>query len=280
MQFYEKDFVSLYLSNLKKIEELTSTKQKLTMYIHPQLGYVFTINDEIQHVEKYQILYHEMLVHLPMSFISKPQDALIIGGGSLFAAYEILKYPTIKNLTLCDYDHTVLELMKKYYPHAREVMNSPKFNFVEKDGIDFIKNIYKEYDIIINDCFNLPQESENNNINLFHLLSNALSECGICCDIIYRHIFDRKTTIDTLKELCVYQNVAFSLVTVPEYPGVLHLETMWGNNKNLNQKQTQVFNEYQKEFILKEKNSFDYYNPQYLSYYLYLPPYITKQFTI
>lgn len=280
MQFYEKDFVSLYLSNLKKIEELTSTKQKLTMYIHPQLGYVFTINDEIQHVEKYQILYHEMLVHLPMSFISKPQDALIIGGGSLFAAYEILKYPTIKNLTLCDYDHTVLELMKKYYPHAREVMNSPKFNFVEKDGIDFIKNIYKEYDIIINDCFNLPQESENNNINLFHLLSNALSECGICCDIIYRHIFDRKTTIDTLKELCVYQNVAFSLVTVPEYPGVLHLETMWGNNNNLNQKQTQVFNEYQKEFILKEKNSFDYYNPQYLSYYLYLPPYITKQFTI
>lgn len=280
MQFYEKDFVSLYLSNLKKIEELTSTKQKLTMYIHPQLGYVFTINDEIQHIEKYQILYHEMLVHLPMSFISKPQDVLIIGGGSLFAAYEILKYPTIKNLTLCDYDHTVLELMKKYYPHAREVMNSPKFNFVENDGIDFIKNIDKEYDIIINDCFNLPQESENNNINLFHLLSNALSECGICCDIIYRHIFDRKTTIDTLKELCVYQNVAFSLVTVPEYPGVLHLETMWGNNNNLNQKQTQVFNEYQKQFILKGKNPFDYYNPQYLSYYLYLPPYITKQFTI
>lgn len=280
MQFYEKDFVSLYLSNLKKIEELTSTKQKLTMYIHPQLGYIFTINDEIQHVEKYQTLYHEMLVHLPMSFICKPQDALIIGGGSLFAAHEILKYPTIKNLTLCDYDHTVLELMKKYYPHAREVMNSPKFNFVENDGIDFIKNIDKEYDIIINDCFNLPQESENNNINLFHLLSNALSECGICCDIIYRHIFDRKTTIDTLKELCVYQNVAFSLVTVPEYPGVLHLETMWGNNNNLNQKQTQVFNEYQKQFILKEKNPFDYYNPQYLSYYLYLPPYITKQFTI
>ncbi len=280
MHFYENDLISLYLSDLKKIEELDSLKQKLTMYTHPQLGYIFTINDEIQHVEKYQTLYHDMLVHLPMSFIYKPQDALIIGGGSLFAAYEILKYPTIKTLTLCDYDHAVLELMKKYYPHACEVMDNPKFKFIEKDGIDFIENLDRKYDIIINDCFNLSQASENNNINLFHLLSNALSEFGVCCDIIYRHIFDRKTTINTLKELCTYQNTAFSLVFVPEYPGVLHLETMWGNNKNLNQKQTQIFNEYQKEITSGGMNPFNYYNPQYLSYYLYLPPYITKQFTI
>lgn len=280
MHFYENDIISLYLSELKKIEELDSSKQKLTMYTHPQLGYIFTINDEIQHIEKYQTLYHDMLVHLPMSFICKPQDALIIGGGSLFAAYEILKYPTIKTLTLCDYDHVVLELMKKYYPHALEVMNSPKFEFIEKDGIDFIENLDRKYDIIINDCFNLSQASENNNINLFHLLSNALSEFGVCCDIIYRHIFDRKTTINTLKELRTYQNTAFSLVFVPEYPGVLHLETMWGNNKNLNQKQTQIFNEYQKEITSRGTKLFNYYNPQYLSYYLYLPPYITKQFTI
>lgn len=280
MHFYENDFVSLYLSDLKKIEELNSPKQKLTMYIHPQLGYVFTINDEIQHIEKYQTLYHDMLVHLPMSFICKPQDALIIGGGSLFAAYEILKYPTIKTLTLCDHDHNVLEFMTKYYPHAYKVMNSPKFKLIEKDGIDFIGNLDKKYDIIINDCFNLSQASKYNNLNLFHLLSDALSEFGVCCDIIYRHIFDRKTTVDTLKELCTYQNTAFSLVAVPEYPGILHLETMWGNNKNLYQKQTQVFNEYQKEIISRNVEPFNYYNPQYLPYYLYLPPYITKQFTI
>ena len=280
MDFYENDLISLYLSGLEKLEELVSSKQRLTMYTHPQLGYIFTINDEIQHIEKYQALYHDMLVHLPMSFIRKPQDALIIGGGSLFAAYEILKYPTIKTLTLCDHDYMVLELMQKYYSHAGEVINSPKFKFIEKDGIDFIKNLDKTYDIIINDCFNLSQASKNYNTNLFYLLSNALSESGVCCDIIYRHIFDRKTTIDTLKELCTYQNIAFSLVSIPEYPGVLHLETMWGNNKNLNQKQTQIFNEYQKKLILRGVKPFNYYNPQYLSYYLYLPPYITKQFTI
>lgn len=278
MQFHENDIISLYLSDLIKMEEINSAKQKLTMYQHPQLGYVFTINDEIQHIEKYQALYHEMLVHLPMSFITKPENALIIGGGSLFAAQEILKYPTIESVTLCDYDHMVLDLMKKYYPHACSVINNPKFTFTEQEGINFISNLNEKYDIIINDCFNLAAESEHNKINLFRLLSNSLSSRGICCDIIYRHIFDRKITVDTLKELSTYKNVAFSLVTVPEYPGVLHLQTMWGNNKNLNQNQKNVFNEYQQ--ILFDKEFFSYYNPYYLSYYLYLPPYITKQFII
>ena len=280
MQFHENDTVSLYLSELTKIESINSGKQKLSMFKHPQLGYVFTLNDEIQHIEKYQSLYHDMLVHLPMSFIKKPKDVLIIGGGSLFAAYEVLKYPTINSVTLCDYDHLVLDMMKKYYIHACEVMRNTKFNYIEDDGINYIINMNKKYDVIINDCFNLSLESERHNINLFHILSDSLSECGICCDIIYRHIFDRKTTVETLKELCTYANVAFSMVAVPEYPGVLHLETMWGNNKNLNQKQTRVYNEYQREIILGKKELFNYYNPRYLQYYLYLPPYITKQFTV
>ena len=143
MHFYENDFVSLYLSDLKKIEELNSPKQKLTMYIHPQLGYVFTINDEIQHIEKYQTLYHDMLVHLPMSFICKPQDALIIGGGSLFAAYEILKYPTIKTLTLCDHDHNVLEFMTKYYPLTNAVSATVQYGDLEEiQKVAGVKDVY------------------------------------------------------------------------------------------------------------------------------------------
>ncbi len=280
MFFHENDIISLYLSSLKKLDEVNSEKQKLTLYVHPQLDYVFTINDEIQHIEKYQNLYHDMLVHLPMSFIQNPHNALIIGGGSLFAAYEVLKYTSIESLTLCDYDQKVIELMKKYYVHANIVVNNPKFRYIENEGIDFLKKVNNKYDIIINDCFNLSQASKASKIDLFYLLSSILTEDGICCDIIYRHIFDRKTTLDTLKKLSTYKNTAFSLVAVPEYPGVLHIETMWGNNKNLFQKQTQIINEYQKDAIAKNKKVFEYYNPQYLSYYLYLPPYITKQFTV
>lgn len=280
MEFHEKDTISLYLSDLHKIEEFVSSKQKLTMYQHKELGYVFTINDEIQHIEKYQALYHEMLVHLPASFISEPETALIIGGGSLFAANELLKYPSIKSVTLCDYDLAVLNMMKKYYTHANDVLRCNRFSYVECDGLQFIRENEKQYDIIINDCFNLALESQAKEINLFDELYESLTENGISCDIIYRHIFDRKTTIVTLKELRKYSNIAFSLVSVPEYPGVLHLETMWGKNKNLFQKQKKVYNKFQQTIIASNQNPFDYYAPAYLQHYLYLPPYISKQFII
>lgn len=280
MEFHENDTISLYLSNLEKIEEFNTQKQRLTMYRHLELGYVFTINDEIQHIEKYQALYHEMLVHLPMSFISSPKKALIIGGGSLFAANEMLKYPSIKSVTLCDYDHNVIELMKKYYTHANTVMKDKRFTYIENEGHQFIMANNEKYDIIINDCFNLALESQITNINMFNQLYESLSEDGICCDIIYRHIFDRATTINTLRELHKYRNIAYSLVSVPEYPGVLHIETMWGKNKHLSQNQNKIYNEFQKSVIENKSQTFVYYSPEYLGYYLYLPPYITKQFTV
>ncbi|MGL5260050.1 MAG: spermidine synthase [Lachnospiraceae bacterium] len=127
------------------------------------------INGEIQHIQNYQCPYHELLVHLPASFIVEPQTALIIGGGSLFAAYELLKYLSIKSVFLCDFDSTILQLMKKYYSHAREVMNNPRFHFIEQEGIDFILNCTNQYDLIINDCFNLLAMSKQLNISLYSM---------------------------------------------------------------------------------------------------------------
>ena len=98
----------------------------------PLLGLILTINNEIQHIERYQCLYHELLVHLPVSFCAEPKTALIIGGGSLFAAHEILKYPSIKKVVLCDHDHSVLDLMEKYYSHAKMVKKDLRFHFIEQ----------------------------------------------------------------------------------------------------------------------------------------------------
>ena len=75
MNFYEKENISLYLDNLKRLESMVTLKQK---------------------------------IDLPISFCDCPQTALVLGGGSLFAAYELLKYPSILAITLCDHDYTVL----------------------------------------------------------------------------------------------------------------------------------------------------------------------------
>lgn len=280
MNFYEKESVSLYLQDLNQLENIYSSKQHIELYKHPELGNILVINDEIQHIENYQCLYHELLVHLPMSFIMKPTSALIIGGGSLFAANEILKYPSIEKVTLCDYDHCVLDVMGNYYDHAKKVMANPKFYFVESDGIDFINQCQNNYDLIINDCFNLVAIGEEKSFSMYKRLKELLTPEGVCCDIIYRHIFDYLVTRNSLKELKELGEIVLSLVTVPEYPGILHIETIWGKNMNLCQCQKEVINQYQQSIISGEKNPFNFFSPDNLPFYLYLPPYIRKMFNV
>ena len=138
MDYYEKEPVSLYLSELTLIEKYNSDKQTISLFNHPWLGRILVINDEIQHIENYQVIYHEMLVHLPISFIPEIYNVLILGGGSLFAAEEVLKYSSVTQLTLCDYDLSVLEIMKKYYSHANRVYNDKRFHYVNNDVSNFI----------------------------------------------------------------------------------------------------------------------------------------------
>ena len=276
MDYYEKEPVSLYLSELTLIEKYNSDKQTISLFNHPWLGRILVINDEIQHIENYQVIYHEMLVHLPISFIPEIKNVLILGGGSLFAAEEVLKYSSVTQLTLCDYDPSVLEIMKKYYSHANRVYNDKRFHYVNNDVSNFIMTCDVKFDLIINDCFNISNQSNNDDVSYYHIMSELCSSTGLCVDIIYRHIFDKQTTRDALLYLKKENNVVLSMVSVPEYPGILHLETIWGNSSFLSQSAQKVVNRIQNS----SPSFFTYYNPKYLEYYLYLPPYIQNKFTL
>ena len=274
MNFYEKENISLYLDNLKLLESMVTLKQKIEIYRHDTLGLVLVINGEIQHIENYQCMYHEQLVHLPISFCDCPQTALVLGGGSLFAAYELLKYPSIQAITLCDHDYTVLKLMEHYYNHAKTVLADKRFHFVENDGVEFLDRDKTHYDVIVNDCFNLLKESNTYGYSFFKKMNDMLTDKGVCSDIIYRHIFDGTITHDSIQEIKKCSNIALSLVTVPEYPGILHIQTIWGKNKNIAQTCKSTLNSFQKKCLETNNLPFEFYSPQNLPYYLYLPPYI------
>lgn len=277
MEFHENDLISTYLSELTIIEDIVG-KQKIQLYLHKQLGKVLIINDEIQHIESYQAIYHELLIHLPIAFIPTVKNVLILGGGSLFAANEVLKYPTIESVILCDYDHQVLDLMGRYYSHAGRVLNNPKFHYVEQDAFDYLIKSNIKYDLIVNDCFNIIKESHDRALRLYDILTNMCSNNGICVDIIYRHIFDKCIINESLKELKAQKNLALSMVFVPEYPGVLHLETIWGKNENIDQNLKQPINYIQ---LQKQSNElFEFYNPKCFPFYMYLPPYLKKAFNL
>jgi len=272
MEYHEEKNVSLHLSQLTVICEFESQQQKIGLYQHPLLGKVLIINKEIHHIENYQHLYHEPLVHIPAAFIETPKSCLIIGGGSLFAASEVLKYPSIDKVVLCDYDNTVLELMAHNYEHAKQVKADKRFHYIERDARKFIKDFNGKFDLIINDCFDLAKM--NRGFSMYEQLYQICSEQGVCSDVIYRHVFDKECTSSSLKLLKCHANVALSLLVIPEYPGVLHVLTIWGKNRNIHQNQKHTLNKYQQD--PSNLNNFKMFAPSHLPYYLYLPPYIRE----
>ena len=282
MRFNEKnESISLNLQNLKCVEHIRSEKQSISLLSHPYLGKILIIDGEIQHIEEYQSLYHELLVHLPAAFLPTISSVLIIGGGSLFAAYEALKYPTVQKLTLCDHDHVVLDVMARHYKHAVSVIQDPRFNYVEIGGWEFIEHCSQRYDLIINDCFNLALESQKKSSSCFQMLLNLCTESGVCADIIYRHIFDRQVTEQTLSYLSNQKKLVLSLVTVPEYPGILHIETIWGKSDLLSQNARRPVNLFQRKICHGHiKSPFQFFSPQNLGFYLYIPPYIKNKFNL
>jgi len=272
MEFHEDINVSLYLSDLSPICDFESIRQRIALYEHPLLGKVLILNGEIHHIENYQHLYHEPLVHLPLAFIEEPKNCLIIGGGSLFAAFEVLKYPTIEKVVLCDFDHTVLDLMINTYEHAQKVKTDSRFHYVEEDALLFIDSITDKFDLVINDCFNLAEISTS--VSMYDKLSSLCTSHGVCADVIYRHIFDKVTSQKSLQLLNAKTNLALSLTVIPEYPGILHILTIWGKNPNISQSQTKTINLFQLDE--SNKHNFKVFVPDHIPYYLYLPPYIKE----
>lgn len=279
INFIENAPVSLFLQDLQVLVQKKSNFHDITLFKHKQLGKILIIDDEVHHIEAYAPLYHEPLVHLPTAFIEQLNTVLILGGGSLFAAQECLKYDSIEKVVMVDHDPSVIEIIEKNYKHAKKVLKHPKFFLEISDGISFLNDSQETFDLLLNDCFDLTLNFQGVD-SIFKLMESHVNNNGICCDVIYRNIFEKNRNIQTLKKLSKCNKMAFSLIAVPEYPGILHLLTMWGKSRNLSQKLPHSLNSTQKSWIKAGNCPCVYYAPAHLGYYLYLPPYIKKQFSL
>lgn len=216
--FAEDRDLSVQFRHLRLLETLRSPVQRIQLFEHPSLGKVLVINDEVQHVESWQALYHEPLVHLACAFVPDVHNALVLGGGSLFAAAEILRYPTIECCTLVDHDQSVLEMVARHYKHASRTIADKRFKFVNRKAVEFLEAENGKYDLVVNDCFDTLAATQQSGRSVFKLLHRRLSEDGVCSDPVYRHVFEARYAQETRKALRD-TNHALSLITVPEYQG-------------------------------------------------------------
>lgn len=98
--------------------------------------------------------YHEVLVHPVMKLSRNPEDVLVLGGGDGCAVREILKYPSVKNITLVDLDPAMTRLGKEH-PIFTEIngfaMSDPRVSILNADGYNYLEKTLEFYDVIIVD---------------------------------------------------------------------------------------------------------------------------------
>lgn len=114
-------------------------------------------------------LYHEPMVHPAMQLHPYPQNILILGGGDGCLAREILKYPTVRTITLVDLDPAMTDLgqnhpiFKKMNANA---LNHPKVKIINGDAFTFLERDKNLYDLIFAD---FPDPKTINISRLFSL---------------------------------------------------------------------------------------------------------------
>ncbi|VDI54575.1 Hypothetical predicted protein [Mytilus galloprovincialis] len=94
-----------------------------------------------------------MIAHLPLSCHPNPRKVLIVGGGDGGVVREVLKYPSIQKVVLCEIDEKkVVEVSKKYLPHIAQSFDNPRMELFIGDGIQYMKDHKNEFDVIITDA--------------------------------------------------------------------------------------------------------------------------------
>lgn len=272
---HDKGNVSLRLSHLQVLREFQSSHYRAVIYRHPQLGHVLTLDGEIQHVEAWAPLYHEPLVHLPAAFVRRPQTALLLGGGSFFAARELLRYRTIERVLMLDHDPELLDVIGKLYRHAPEVRSDPRLEVRTADAFRTLTHITERFDLVINDSVDI---SSLKGTDAFSEMGRVLRPEGVCSDLVYRHIFEDRSLNHTIKLLRSRYNTVLSLVFAAEYPGALHILTLWGGGKLLKQTRKKTANREQQAWAAApQSNPCRYYDARFLGYHLHLPRYVRER---
>ncbi|MEQ9288997.1 MAG: polyamine aminopropyltransferase [Cyclobacteriaceae bacterium] len=137
----------------KVVYEEQSKYQKIVITQSKEDFWLF-INGNQQLSSIDEVMYHEPLVHPVMRALKNPTDILIMGGGDGGAVREILKYPSVKNITLVDLDPAMTALGQNHellVEMNHNSMNHNKLAIINEDGYNFLEDHNEYYDAIIID---------------------------------------------------------------------------------------------------------------------------------
>jgi len=149
-EWYDYGFGVTFRIKEKIFEEKTSY-QKIEIYETDGSGKMLVIDGAIQFLEKWEKMYHEILVHPVLLAHNNPKNVLIIGGGDGGALREVLKHKEVESAKVVEIDRKVVEVVRRYMPIDNGAFDDPRAELIIDDGIKFVRESKESFDVIIID---------------------------------------------------------------------------------------------------------------------------------
>lgn len=207
---------------VKRVLHSEQTKwQKIDVLETEAVGKLLLLDGKTMVSDMDEFVYHEVMSHIPMMVHPRVKKVLIIGGGDGGLVSEFVRWKEIEQIKLVEIDERVIEVCKEYFPKCTKGLSDPRVEIIPTDGIEFIKNCHKEFDIIIIDSTDPVDFAEGLFTKEFYnAVNNALTDNGIMMAQTENPFYDEFGITS------IYNNLrdAFGIVEsftapLPIYPG-------------------------------------------------------------
>jgi len=117
-------------------------------------GFQLFLNGNLQFASADEYRYHEALVHPALGLVETPRQVLVLGGGDGLALREILKYPSVEQITLVDLDPAMtglsreLPLLASLNEHS---FDDPRVTVINEDAMIYLEDNNRLWDAAIVD---------------------------------------------------------------------------------------------------------------------------------
>ena len=141
-----------YIKASRQIGEWQTKYQKLAIYDTPHYGKLFRLDGFNMTSEKDEFVYHENLIHPAATAHAGPKNVLIIGGGDGGSSEEVLKHPSVEQVTMVEIDAEVIRVAKEHFSAVhRGVFDNPKLRVLIEDGLQFVRQTREKFDLVVLD---------------------------------------------------------------------------------------------------------------------------------
>jgi spermidine synthase len=149
---YMNDDWAFFVRSSRAYEKFRSPYQAVEVHDTRTFGKLFRLDGHFMTSERDEFFYHETLVHPAALSHPKPERALIVGGGDGGSAEELLKYPSMRSVTLVEIDLAVVDIARKYLQQVHKgSLDDPRVDLRIEDGFAYVRNATAQFDLIVLD---------------------------------------------------------------------------------------------------------------------------------